>query len=134
MIGNWYSALKASRLYGAFLRHRVWTASAIQSTHLLFCFPLGALGLVWFFLPGLSLGLCLPALATVFSTGQSLAFLMALYGFFLLATAPISLRVISDLCVGYLAGFANVLGNANPSNEFRNEAECDLAEWSATHA
>ncbi|QFT92773.1 hypothetical protein FIU86_07950 [Roseovarius sp. THAF9] len=134
MIGNWYSSLRASRLYGVFLRHRAWTASAIQSTHLLFCFPLGTLGLVWFCLPVLILGLCLPALTTVFTLGQSLAFLMATYGIFLVATAPISLRIISDLRVGYLAGFANVLGNANPSNAFRKEAECDLAEWSATHA
>ncbi|WP_420556055.1 hypothetical protein [Roseovarius sp.] len=133
MNGNWYSALKASRLYGAFLRHRAWTASAIQSTHLLFCFPLGAFVFVWFFLPVSTLGLCLPALTTVFTIGQSLAFLLASYGIFVVATAPISLRIVRDLCVGYLAGFANVFGNANPSNEFRKEAECDLAEWSANY-
>ncbi len=134
MISKLYSALEATQLYGSFLRHRVWVAKMIRSAHLLYCFPLGSLALVWFFLPIFMFTLGFFALFPPESFTKNLGIVLISYGAFFIATGPISARTISDMFAWYFAGFASLLGNTAPVEAVQKETECALAKWNAEYA
>ena len=132
MIRNWYSKLKRMRLYRAFLKHRVWTAKMILSTHIFYCFPLGSVGFVWVFLP---LKAATAIFVALFSGSDWLnPAMVLLHVLFFITLAPMMARFVKDLFRGYFAGMFAVFGRKTAAHTFLRNVEKELEEWEHQYA
>lgn len=135
MIPGWYGMLKRSGLYRAFLRHRVWTAKAIQSAHILYSFPLGALPLVWVFGPvvlliiGWLLFYASLAQLTMMGPSVTITGICSVLIAYCALLAPIVVTALLDMFRGYFAGMSALFGHPAPALSLQRDTLTELNDW-----
>lgn len=129
---GWFTTVKASRLYGLFLRHRIWTARMIIASKLLYCFPLGCLAIVWIMLPVTVI--VMSVASAVQDSGTALPAIFFLNALFFIALAPITVNVVIDLFRGYVAGLYAVFGRATGAQNFLRSTQSDHSLWERQYA
>jgi len=126
---SWYEYLRQTRIYAAFLAHRVWSAEKILAVPLLGCFPLGSLVLTWVMLPILVITLL--TLAAFVALGETI-WLMVLYActaFYIVALGPITVVVLPDLFPWYFSVLWAVFGKKQLAEQNLRKTKADLIKW-----
>ena len=104
----------------------------IIASHVLYCFPLGSVVLVWVFLP---VAVFVPALMILLQSGEAaLPFAVLCELLFFVAIGPIFVRTLEDTFQGFFAGLFAVFGQKRSAQAFLALTQKELDEWERQYA